>query len=604
MAMKKIIALSVFAAALLAASCSKEFAGTTPETGAGDELTAAFGDVTKTGFDEGVYKWKKDDAFLARSKNAAGSTEYVYSGTDAVTVATFTSQSTGDMVYTGTGSFALYPATASGSYPCVEGGVVKAVLKDTYTWSDGNAEAPMMANVEEGSTLAFKQLGGLLKITYKYIPPKAVKLLVSAPVDASNSYQLSGVFAVEGTTEPYVQSASVSGSSVLTQDFTAAQAAQKASDDGVTFYVPLPVGPGASHQYPKLRVALAFASGTEVPGSVRTASNVTIERATITPMPAVKLAKYSVEEAAGTYGSNATVDGTGTAAKLNQVRGLCWLDNQNLLLTESNGSRVIRKFNKDTKAVTSAKALTTNAPWQGEMHGGIFYFTDKAANKVRTWNPTTDEVADVVSVSGGPMCVRFKGDDAYVVCRDASAVWKYEGGFSNAPVKFFDFAALDHGTDTNWPVALTFDTDGNAIVTVSSSKGTSTTAFKVYVIAPDGSVVSAIGKGVKGTSFAKLADGGVGEAVFSSSVSGIAQMPDGSLIMVDSWAVRRITKGSDGWKDAVVTTILGGGSSLRDGVGANIQLTNQPQDITIDPENSNILYFFDWKYTLRKITIE
>ncbi len=202
------------------------------------------------------------------------------------------------------------------------------------------------------------------------------------------------------------------------------------------------------------------------------------------------------------------------------------------------------------------------------------------------------------------MCIRFKGDDAYVASRNDSKIYKFTGGPTGTKSEFFDFSTLDHGDDTNWPIALVFDGDGNAIVTVGSSKGTSGSAYKIYVIAPDGSVVTTIGKAVKATSWAVTYDGAPANATFSSNMNGIVLGPDGALYMVDSYAVRRITKGSSGWSDATVTTILGGGSSYTTALGPTCQITNTPQDIIFDPENSKMFYFFDWRYTLRKVTIE
>ena len=381
------------------------------------------------------------------------------------------------------------------------------------------------------------------------------------------------------------------------------------SDDGLVVYVPLPVGPetdgSGNHIYPRLEVRMIFADGTMVPGAGFYAENVIIERGHIKPMPVRTLTKYRVEVVAGTDGSNGTVNGTGTAAKLNQVRGLAWLDNTNLLLTESNGSKVLRKFNKSTKDVTSAVTLGGSAPWQGCMKDGLFYFIDKGNAQIRTWNPSTNEVATVTSsVGNSPMCIRFKGDDAYVASRNDSKIYKFTGGPTGTKSEFFDFSTLDHGDDTNWPIALVFDGDGNAIVTVGSSKGTSGSAYKIYVIAPDGSVVTTIGKAVKATSWAVTYDGAPANATFSSNMNGIVLGPDGALYMVDSYAVRRITKGSSGWSDATVTTILGGGSSYTTALGPTCQITNTPQDIIFDPENSKVFYFFDWRYTLRKVTIE
>lgn len=630
---KSLLFFAAVAALSLLASCAREDyapAGSDNAAGNVQTLTACFAPgETKTAFVGGTYMWKKNDNMVVRSDNANGYTTYKYTGDDTADKVTFVPNTDDNIVY-GQNSFALYPAKTSGSgasaYPKEEDGSLKPVLKDTYTWFEGDVEAPMLARVEAGEPLEFKHLGGCLKVTYKNVPPKATKIVVMAPVvdagliaEGKVSYKICQTMnrTYNWTTEgggfdpvevPYVKAYDHSGTYKIAINIASATAAQRISDDGITAYIPLPVGPvvsGGQNVYPQLKVWLAFNDNTEVPGSLRTASNVQIERAHIKPMPAIVMPKYSVEVVAGSDGSNATTDGTGTAAKFNQVRGLCWRDNTNLLLTESNGSKVLRQFNKSTKAVTSAVTLGGNAPWQGCMRDGLFYFIDKGNAQIRTWNPSTNAVATVTtSVGNSPMCVRFHGDDAYVTSRNDSKIYKFAGGATGTKSVFFDFSTLEHGDDTNWPIALVFDGDGNAIVTVGSSKGTSATAFMIYVIGQDGSVVTTIGKAVKAANWGATYDGAPANATFSSNMNGIVLGPDGALYMVDSYAIRRITKGASGWSDATVTTILGGGNSYLTSVGATCQITQTPQDLIFDPENSNVFYFFDWRYTLRKVTIE
>lgn len=202
------------------------------------------------------------------------------------------------------------------------------------------------------------------------------------------------------------------------------------------------------------------------------------------------------------------------------------------------------------------------------------------------------------------MCVRFWGNDAFVASRNDSKIYKFAGGATGTKSVFFDFSTLDHGEDTNWPIALDFDGDGNVIVTVGSAKGSSTSAFKVYVISQEGIVIASIGAGTKAADYSKLVDGSPAKATFSANMNGLVFGPDGAIYMLDSYAIRRITKGSSGWSDATVTTILGGGSSYTTASGAMVQITSTPQDIIFDPQNSKVFYFFDWRYTLRKVTIE
>jgi YVTN family beta-propeller protein len=646
---KSLLFFAAVAALSLLASCAREDyapAGSDNAAGNVQTLTACFAPgETKTAFVGGTYMWKTNDNIVVRSSNANGYSTFKYTGGDTNGEAIFTNTSE-DVITYGQNSFAIYPAKTSGSgdsaYPKEEGGSLKPVLKDTYTWFDGNVEAPMLARVESGTPLEFKHLGGCLKVTYKNVPPKATKIMVYAPVVDADllaagkvSYKIhsimnqtynwttaGGGFDLDPANVPYVKAYDHSGDYKITVNISAATAAQRTSDDGITAYIPLPVGPvevDSKNVYPQLKIWLAFADGTEVPGSLRTATNVQIERAHIKPMPAISLTKYSVEVVAGTDNTNGDTDATGSSARLKQVRGLEWLDSDNLLLTQSNGAdnstRNLRKYNKTTNDVSTVVNLAlvannNNAIWQGELHGGLFYVINKGLNKVYTWNTSTNTVTDAVTIGNSPMCIRFNGDDAYVVSRNESKVYKLEGGLTGTKTTFFDFSTLNLGStdgQTNWPVSLCFDADGNALVTVGCSKGGSPSAYMIYVIDSAGNVVNTIGKGgtVAG-SFAAMVDGAKDKATFSANMNGLRLGPDGAIYLAERGAIRRITHSAADYSDAVVTTILGGGSSYITAVGATAALdwNNGGQDIIFDPSDSKVFYYTDMRYTLKKVTIE
>lgn len=639
--MKKIIVFSVAIAAVsLLASCAREDyvpdnAGNS-RSGKVQTLTACFAPgETKTFFDGSTFKWKATDAIYVRSSNATnGYSEFTNDTGDTAGEVTFVNGSE-DVITKGNTSFAYYPAVSGTK---IEDNTLKPVLNSNYTWSEGNVQAPMLAKVEDGTPMQFKHLGGVLKVTYKNIPPKAQKLVVKAPVvDADllaagkNTYKICQTMNMThnwtadsgfGLETPYLQAYDHSGDYSITVNISSATPAQRTSDDGVTVYIPLPVGPNVvagKNVYPKLNIWLAFADNTVVPGSLRSATNVEIKRAAIKPMDPIVLTKYSVEVVAGVDNSNGDTDGTGTSAKLKQVRGLAWLDNNNLLLTQSNGAdyatRNLRQFNKTTKAVTTRVnlALTgnnNNAHWQGEMYNGLFYVINKGLNRVYTWNPSSNAVTDALTIGSSPMCIRFKGIDAYVVSRNESKVYKLEGGLTGTTKTFFDFSTLNLGStdgQTNWPVSLCFDAGGNALVTVGCSKGGSPSAYMIYVIDSAGNVVNTIGKGgtVAG-SFAAMVDGAKDKATFSANMNGLRLGPDGAIYLAERGAIRRITHSAADYSDAVVTTILGGGSSYITAVGATAALdwNNGGQDIIFDPSDSKVFYYTDMRYTLKKVTIE
>lgn len=627
--MKKTSLLSAaFAALALLASCAREdyvLDGSGTAAGRVQILTATFAPgETRTFFDGATFKWKSDDAILVRSDNAEGYTVYNNTSGNSAGSVTFEAASDDNITY-GDESYAVYPNYVNDGCPKIEEGILKLYPKTTYTWSEGTVQAPMIAKVVSGEDLQFTHMGGLLKVTYKNVPPKARYIKVTAPIDATHFYKISqtmgpgGIIGWEdgaGFTldKPYFKAYNNGKTNEYSVkiDINSATASQRVSDDGITAYVPLPVGPtvvSEKNVYPSLKISLTFADGTEVPGSMRTATNVQIERAHIKPMPAISLTKYSVEVVAGTDGSGATTNGTGTAAKFNQIRGLCWLDNTNLLITESNGSKVLRKYNKSTAEVSSAVTLGGSAPWQGQIKDGVFYYADKGGNKVGSWNTSTNAVADVVTSGlNNPMCVRFHGSDAYVVCRNGSKIMKYTGGLTGASSTFFDFSTLEHGTDTNWPTCIVFDANGYAIVPVCSNSGTSASAYYIYVINSSGEVVATIGKGTKAASVAALVDGASANATFGAA-NGIVLDSEGNIYLAESVStggvIRKIVKYADDYSDAVVMTVAGCGSSYTTAVGATANFGVNIQDIIFDPENSGIMYVIDQsRYTLRKITIE
>ena len=634
---KTLLLFAAFAALALLASCAREdYVPDGSDNAAGNvqTLTACFAPgETKTFFDGSTFKWKASDAIYVRSSNATGYSEFTNDTGDTAGEVTFVNASE-DVITKGNTSFAYYPAVSGTK---IEDNTLKPVLRSSYTWSEGNVQAPMLAKVEDGTPMQFKHLCGVLKVTYKNIPPKAKKLVVKAPVvDADllaagkNTYKICQTMNAThnwaadsgfGLETPYLRAYDHSNDYSITVDISSATPAQRASDDGVTVYVPLPVGPNVvagKNVYPKLSIWLAFEDDTEVPGSLRTATNVQIERAHIKPMPAIALTKYTVEVVAGTDNTTGDTNGTGSAARFRQVRGLCWLNNNNLLLSESNGTnnatRNLRQYNKTSGAVTTLANLAlaannNNAAWQGEMHNGIFHVINKGLNRIYTWNPSTNAVTDALTIGSSPMCIRFYGEDAYVVSRNDSKVYKLEGGINGTKTTFFDFSTLDLGStdgQVNWPVSLCFDAAGNALVTVGCSKGGSPSAYMIYVINSAGEVVTTIGKGgtVAGSA-AALVDGAKDIATFSANMNGLRLGPDGAIYLAERGAIRRITHSSADYSDAVVTTILGGGSSYTSAVGAMTALdwNNGAQDIVFDPTNDVVFYYTDMRYTLKKVTI-
>ena len=622
--MKRTVFILAILALPIVFSCKKEnFNEELPQeqkTVSVTSLRVSPGEATKTAFVDGSFMWKTNDNFVVRSNNANGYSTFKYAGESTAGAAQFdiNSTQTEDKIVTGNRSFAVYPAKTSGSgadaFPREDEGALKIVLKNSYTWAEGNVEAPMLAKIPEDPTseaLEFKHLGGVLKLTYKNVPPKATKLIVSAPAGEGQCYKICDVMnktwnwdGAEGgfTGEtPYLQAYSVSGTKEITQDISAATADQRVSDDGLVVYVPLPVGPGNTHTYPKIKVRLAFADGTTVPGSECTASNVKIERAVIKKMQPIVLTKYTVETILGTTVKNAIadkVDGGKDVATLGSARGMVWLNDHLMALMDQNASiRVVDFSDPATPVITKTyysgkvnNAVTSNipyyagaptqtlqsgeafnAPWSGCLYGGKLWVVDKGQSRLLSVDYEADGTMTKVSLGRGfynifntggnksPMGVVFDADgNAYVPVRDLYKIYKLPAGFNQStnPTEWADLSSFSAQVD-----AVIFDRDGNMIVSTNST-------YKLYLVQPDGTV-TALGKGTQASDFSSLVDGKISNATFPASMYGMVFDEDGALYLASRYWLRRITPGENGWLDATVTTVLGGnGTTLTEGVGA------------------------------------
>lgn len=619
--------LTIVAAAATFVSCDKESRVSVPGSDAKVQtLRAVFAPgETRTFFDGATFKWKTNDNCVVRSNNANGYSTFKYTGEATAGEAVFTNDSEDAITY-GQNSFAIYPAKVNGSYPCEEDGSLKVVLKDSYTWATGNVEAPMLARVESGEPLQFKHLGGCLKVTYKYIPPKATKLVIKAPVvDAEllaagkNTYKIcqtmnqtynwttaGGGFDLDPANVPYVKAYDHSGDYKITVNISAATAAQRASDDGVTVYIPLPVGPelvGGKNVYPQIKMWLAFNDDSVVPGSLKTATNVQIERASIKPMEAIALTKYSISVLSGVDNSKAP----DTEGKLNNIRGLARQSDGNLIIMESAGSRTrsLRFVDvSDGTFTTFRDNSKLGDPWHGDIVGNMLYFTDKSKGKVFSMDLSAGTKAVTEEKSGLSQAMDIKFDasgNAYVLLRD-TGVYKYTGGISGAQSVFAPLASFG-GTGVTL-LSMGFDPAGNLLVGASASSADNTNGFRIYKVTSDGTVSSLAGTGVKATSFANTVDGALDVATFSANVSGFAFDANGNVFVNDNSCVRKITvSGAGNYNGAVITTVLGGGSSYTSACGATA-LFGSLYDIISSADKSKLFVIDQDRGTLRQITIE
>ena len=621
--MKKTLLLSAaFAALALLASCAREDyapAGSGTAAGHVQTLTATFAPgETRTFFDGATFKWKSDDAILVRSDNAEGYTVYNNTSGNSAGSVTFEAASDDNITY-GDESYAVYPNYVNDGCPEIEEGILKLYPKTTYTWSEGTVQAPMIAKVVSGEDLQFTHMGGLLKVTYKNVPPKARYIKVTAPIDATHFYKISqtmgpgGIIGWEdgaGFTldKPYFKAYDNGKTNEYSVkiDINSATAAQRASDNGITAYVPLPVGPtvvSEKNVYPSLKISLTFADGTEVPGSMRTATNVQIERAHIKPMPAIVLTKYSASVLAGTDGSKAP----DTEGKLNNVRGLVRASDGNLILMESAGSstRSLRFISVSDGTVTTFRDNSQlGDPWHGTIYGNYLFFADKSKGKVFSMDLTagTKSVTEVKSGLSQLMDVKYDTDgNAYALLRD-TGIYKYAGGFGGAQSVFAPLASFGTGV---YLLCMGFDPTGNLLVGTGASSADNTNGYKIYKVDTSGNVTCIAGTGVKATSYAETMDGAaLTSAKFTANLQGITFDASGNVFVTDNVDIRKITVTTPGdYEGAIVTTIMGGGSSYTSATGA-VAAFSSLQDIVFSADYSTLYISDQGRGTVRKINIE
>lgn len=636
--MKKITILSAAAAALaLLASCAREDyapAGSDNAAGNVQTLTACFAPgETRTFFDGSTFKWKNGDAILVRSSNATnGYSEFTNNTGDTAGEVTFVNTSE-DVITKGNTSFAYYPAVSGTK---IEDNTLKPVLKSDYTWSEGNVQAPMLAKVEDGTPMQFKHLGGVLKVTYKNIPPKAQKLVVKAPVidadllaagkktykicqtmNMTHNWTADSGFDPE---TPYLQAYDHSGDYSITVNISSATPAQRTSDDGVTVYIPLPVGPNVvagKNVYPKLNIWLAFADNTVVPGSLRSATNVEIERAHIKPMPAISLPKYTVTTILGTGTANNDIakktDGALGTAVLGNVRGLC-INGNTLYAMDANSTIRIVDISGATPSITATKTISsdTNVPWRGHFYDGKLYFADKNLSRLYEYNVDTDVFTNKKSLWGfpssgnkSPMDIAFDAEGyPYVPIRDAYKIYKLPTVFTGStPTVFADFSSSnsDLGSKDIQVTAVEFDANGDLLVLTASN------GFAIYRVKKDGSSIKKIaGTGSQASSYAGMVDGNAtSSATLTNNMFGLALDNSGNIYVGNRWGIRKITFTGDDYEGGVVTTIIGNesASATTDGVGANAGVS-EVYDLEFNSDYSKLYFSQPNQGLIRVITIE
>ncbi len=187
----------------------------------------AYSSLTKAALaDAGSFTWQTGDAIGVATSNGH-STFNLNSGAG-------TASATFSAIYSGTlGSYATYPADIFDSES-------KITIPASRNWSEGNTNCSMFGNLSEGN-VAFKHLGGVVKVTLNGVPAEAKKFVFSTP-----GKKITGEFDIltetGGNGNKYIATSDDIGTanSSYTQSFTLNAAKNMA------FYIPVPCG-----TYPK-----------------------------------------------------------------------------------------------------------------------------------------------------------------------------------------------------------------------------------------------------------------------------------------------------------------------------------------------------------------
>ena len=313
-----------------------------------------------------------------------------------------------------------------------------------------------------------------------------------------------------------------------------------------------------------------------------------------------KKLKYTVRTVSGKAGRAAdavtVIDGGPSEVKYWQPRGLVFLPDGRMVIFD-NGNNAFRFMDLTSYTVTSTQSAKSllNAAWRGTLHGDWIYLASKGNNRLVRYNYKTDE-SEVVGadLQGGtsPMDVAFDAvGNGYVLIRDGvKGILQAPGG---------DFTALESFTTfTDGPLAMQFAPDGQLIVT--------TNGCQVISVAPNG-----IQTVIAGIRAAKADDNGQpGQpltAKFGSNLFGMTVDGEGNIYVADDSfkIIKLIQKGSDGYANAIVSTIAGlsGQSGQSDGVGSDARF-GTPGEIRMAPDDKH-LYISEYSnFTIREITIE
>lgn len=216
---------------------------------------------------DGSFTWQTGDAIEVATSD--GHAKFTLKTGAETASATFVANYSGTL-----GSYATYPADIFDSESIIK-------IPASREWSEGNTNCSMFGSVD-GDNVAFKHLGGVVKVTLNGVPADAKKFVFSTP-----GKKITGKFDIQTETEEngnkYIATSDDSNdaNSSYTLNFTLTEA------QNMAFYIPLPCG-----TYPKFAFKLLGDDDTANPlYEFEGISAQTVNRKDILLMPAATISE-------------------------------------------------------------------------------------------------------------------------------------------------------------------------------------------------------------------------------------------------------------------------------------------------------------------------
>ena len=299
--------------------------------------------------------------------------------------------------------------------------------------------------------------------------------------------------------------------------------------------------------------------------------------------------EYLVTTVVGQQGVRTCVDGVGTGASTYLPTGINRAPDGTLWFTDRGGNRV-RRIAPDLTVTTVVDASASGAAvWQGCFDAaGNYWFNDKANGILKRYSPADGKTVAVATGMKSPMNVAVDAaGNIYVPARDEKVVYRFDKDGGNKTV----FAEVPDG-----PAYITFDPQGNLVAGTQNG-------YKIISIAPDGTLRTIVGDGVKGD---EASDGLEGDPLTATigSAQGIDFDSKGVMYFTDMkfHNVRRLVPDASGdYAKGTLETIMGGVKGYADGKGLNVKF-NEPDGLLVYDDNT--LYVCDAQNCLiRKVNI-